>query len=340
MLNKILVTGGSGFIGSNLIKHLLEKKYKVINVDKLNYSSTPDIYKNFTRNKSYKFINADLLNSKKIYKILKRNKPKVIFNLAAETHVDRSIDSPSSFIKNNILASLNLIENIKNCYFKSEIKKIKLIHISTDEVYGNVLRKTSNEDKAYDPNSPYAASKASADHILRSYGVTYNIPLTIVNCCNNYGPYQFPEKFIPTVIINILKKKSVPIYGSGQNIREWIHVNDYCSALDKIMKKGNPGQSYNVGTGFRITNINLSKMIYKEIKKLFPSLKLNKKINKKIADRPGHDFRYSINANKIQNSLKIKPKYNFKKGIESTVDWYVNNSVWLIKNYKKVFDEK
>ena len=337
MLNKILVTGGSGFIGSNLIKYLLEKKYKVINVDKLNYSSTPDIYKNFTRNKSYKFINADLLNSKKIYKILKRNKPKVIFNLAAETHVDRSIDSPSSFIKNNILASLNLIENIKNCYFKSEIKKIKLIHISTDEVYGNVLRKTSNEDKAYDPNSPYAASKAAADHILRSYGVTYNIPLTIVNCCNNYGPYQFPEKFIPTVIINILKKKSVPIYGSGKNIREWIHVNDYCSALDKIMKKGNPGQSYNVGTGFRITNINLSKMIYKEIKKLFPSLKLNKKINKKIADRPGHDFRYAINSNKIRTQLKWKPKISFNKGIQDTINWYISNIRWLkycSKKYK------
>ena len=207
MLNKILVTGGSGFIGSNLIKYLLEKKYKVINVDKLNYSSTPDKYKSFTRSKSYEFINADLLNSKKIYKILKKNRPKVIFNLAAETHVDRSIDSPSNFIKNNVLGSLNLIENIKNCYLKNEIKKIKLIHISTDEVYGNVLIKASDEKKAYEPNSPYAASKASVDHILRSYGVTYNIPLTIVNCCNNYGPYQFPEKFIPTVVINILKKK-------------------------------------------------------------------------------------------------------------------------------------
>ena len=331
MLNKILVTGGSGFIGSNLIKYLLEEKYKVINVDKLNYSSTPDIYKNFTRNKSYKFINADLLNSKKIYKILKRNKPKVIFNLAAETHVDRSIDSPSSFIKNNILASLNLIENIKNCYFKSEIKKIKLIHISTDEVYGNVLRKTSKEDKAYDPNSPYAASKASADHILRSYGVTYNIPLTIVNCCNNYGPYQFPEKFIPTVIINILKKKSVPIYGSGKNIREWIHVNDYCSALDKIMKKGKSGQSYNVGTGFRIANINLSKVIYKEIKKLFPTFKFNKKINKKIADRPGHDFRYAIDASKIIDELDWTPSETFSTGLEKTIKWYIKNERWLSK---------
>ena len=337
MLNKILVTGGSGFIGSNLIKYLLEKKYKVINVDKLNYSSTPDKYKEFRKNKSYKFINVDLLNSKKIYKILKKNKPKAIFNLAAETHVDRSIDSPSSFIKNNILSSLNLIENIKKCYLKREIKKLKLIHISTDEVYGNVLTKASNEKKAYEPNSPYAASKASVDHILRSYGVTYNIPLIIVNCCNNYGPYQFPEKFIPTVIINILKKKSVPIYGSGKNIREWIHVNDYCSALNKIMKKGKSGQSYNVGTGFRITNINLSEKIYKELKRLFPNFKFNKEVNKKIIDRPGHDFRYAINSNKIRTELKWKPKISFNQGIQDTINWYISNIRWLkycSKKYK------
>ena len=337
MLNKILVTGGSGFIGSNLVKYLLEKKYNVINVDKLNYSSTPDAYKNFTRSKRYKFINADLLNTKKIFKILKKNKPKVIFNLAAETHVDRSIDSPSTFIKNNILGSLNLIENIKNCYSKNEIKKLKLIHISTDEVYGNVLKKASSEEKAYEPNSPYAASKASVDHILRSYGVTYNIPLIIVNCCNNYGPYQFPEKFIPTVIINLLKKKSVPIYGSGKNIREWIHVNDYCSALGKIMNKGKSSQSYNVGTGFRITNISLSKKIYKEIKKLYPKFRFNKKINKKIIDRPGHDFRYAVNSNKIRTELKWKPKISFNKGIQDTINWYISNIRWLkycSKKYK------
>ena len=337
MLNKILVTGGSGFIGSNLIKYLLEKKYKVINVDKLNYSSTPDKYKEFTKSKNYKFINVDLVNSKKIYKILKKNKPKIIFNLAAETHVDRSIDSPSSFIKNNVLSSLSLIENIKKCYLKNEVKKIKLIHISTDEVYGNVLAGASNETKAYEPNSPYAASKASVDHILRSYEVTYNFPLIIVNCCNNYGPYQFPEKFIPTVIINMLQRKSVPIYGSGKNIREWIHVKDYCSALNKIMKKGKPGQSYNVGTGFRITNINLSIKIYKEVKKLFPNFKFNKKINKKIIDRPGHDFRYAINSNKIRKELKWRPKISFNKGIQETINWYISNIRWLkycSKKYK------
>ena len=337
MLKKILVTGGSGFIGSNLIKYLLKKKYKVINVDKLSYSSTPDKFKKFTRNKNYKFIKVDLLNSKKIYKIFLKNKPKVIFNLAAETHVDRSIDSPLSFIKNNIIASLNLIENIKKCYLKNEIKNLKLIHISTDEVYGNVLEKACDEKKAYEPNSPYAASKASVDHILRSYGVTYNIPLIVVNCCNNYGPYQFPEKFIPTAITNLIKKKSIPIYGDGKNIREWIHVSDYCFALETIMKKGKIGQNYNVGSGFRLTNINLSKMIYTKMSKLFPNFKLNRKIFKKITDRPGHDFRYAINSRKIRKELNWKPKTHPSKGIENTIRWYIANINWLkycSKKYK------
>ena len=334
MVKKILVTGGSGFIGSNLVNHLLQKKYKVINLDKLSYSSTPDKFKKFTHNPNYKFIKVDLINKKKIHKIFLKHKPDIIFNLAAQTHVDRSIDSPLSFVKNNIESTLNLLEVLKNFKLKNK-KKIKLIHISTDEVYGNVSNKPSVENSAYKPNSPYAASKASSDYIMRSYSETYGLPLIVVNCCNNYGPYQFPEKFIPTTIINIMKKKSVPLYGSGKNIREWIHVKDYCLALEKIMNRGKLGESYNVGTGHRISNIKLSRAIYFKIKRIFPNFKLNKKIYKNISDRPGHDFRYALNSNKMKNELYWKPKINFNNGIENTINWYISNAEWLIYCSKK-----
>jgi len=337
MSKEIMITGGSGFIGSNLVKHFLKKNYKVINIDKLNYSSTPDSLKKFTKNSNYKFFKSDLTNIEKIYKIIKRYKPKIIFNLASETHVDRSIDKPLEFIKNNILSSINLAEIIKKVYSKKDQKRFKLIHISTDEVYGNVLNKPCDENKSYEPNSPYAASKASMDHIFRSYKETYNLPLIIVNCCNNYGPYQFPEKFIPTAIINLLKKKSIPVYGKGKNIREWIYVDDYCEALEKIMRKGKIGENYNVGSGFRKTNIDLSRLIYKKIKKILPNIKLNKKIFKKVVDRPGHDLRYAINSQKIKKQLKWKPLVNFSDGIEKTIYWYISNQDWLkycSKKYK------
>ena len=337
MSKEILITGGSGFIGSNLVNHFLNKKYKVINIDKLNYSSTPDRFKYFSNNIKYKFFRADLADKKKIYSIIKKYKPKVIFNLASETHVDRSIDTPVQFVKNNILSSLNLVDIIRKIYSKKKLKKFKLIHISTDEVYGNVINKPSDEERAYRPNSPYAASKASVDHILRAYKITYHLPLIIVNCCNNYGPYQFPEKFIPTTIISLLNRKSVPIYGNGKNVREWIHVHDYCYALEKIMKQGKIGQNYNVGSGYRLTNIDLSKMIYIKIKKIFPQLKLNKKFFKKTFDRPGHDIRYAINSKKIRKELNWKPTINFSRGIEDTINWYILNIRWLkycSKKYK------
>tara|TARA_B100001123_G_scaffold409644_1_gene503977 strand:+ start:1346 stop:2320 length:975 start_codon:yes stop_codon:yes gene_type:complete len=313
---------------------MLKKKYEVINVDKLNYSSTPDKYKEYKKDKNYQFIKTDL-SSKRIYKILKRYKPKIIFNLASETHVDRSIDKPFNFVTNNILSTLNLTETIRRVYSKKDLKNFKLIHISTDEVFGDIKNKPSDERKSYEPNSPYAASKASADHILRSYKMTYKLPIIVVNCCNNYGPYQFPEKFIPTVIINLLNNKKVPIYGSGNNVREWLHVYDYCRALEKVMLKGKVGENYNVGSGFRQTNIKLSKMIYIKIKKIFPKLKINKNFFTKTIDRPGHDFRYAINSNKIKKKLKWKPVIYFSKGIEETIGWYISNISWLKHCSKK-----
>ena len=249
-MKKVVVTGGAGFIGSNLVKYLLKKKYFVINIDKLSYSANPYNLKNLKENKNYVFFKVDLNNKNKIIKILKKYKPAAIFNLAAETHVDRSIDKPGSFIYSNILGTYNLLEAI--LAYK---KKIKLIHVSTDEVYGDLLKGRSNEKFPYNPSSPYSSSKASADHLVKAYIRTYKIQAVISNCCNNYGPNQFPEKLIPKLIFNIINNKPLPIYAKGKNSREWMHVEDHCKALLLIYLKGKIGESYNIGSNINLSNI-------------------------------------------------------------------------------------
>ena len=258
-MKKVVVTGGSGFIGSNFVKFLLKKKYIVINVDKLSYSANPYNLREINKNRNYRFFKVDINNKNRIFKILNKFKPMAVFNLAAETHVDRSIDSPKSFINSNILGVYNLLEAM-NKYLKKNKKKIKLIHVSTDEVYGDIkMGKRSNEEFSYNPSSPYSASKAGADHLIRSYIRTYKFPAVISNCCNNYGPNQFPEKFIPKLIYNLITNKPLPIYGKGKNSREWIHVDDHCEALFKIFLKGKLGESYNVGSNQNIKNIDIAK---------------------------------------------------------------------------------
>ena len=232
-MKRIIVTGGAGFIGSNLVKYLLKKNYFVINIDKLNYSANLKILKEFSKNKNYVFFKMDLNDRKKIIKILKRYKPSGIFNLAAETHVDRSIDDRKNFIRSNFLGAYNLLESILS--YKN---KIKLVHVSTDEVYGDMLKGKSNENFPYKPSSPYASTKAGADHLIKSYIRTYKIFAIITNCCNNYGPNQFPEKLIPKIIYNVLNNKTLPIYGKGKNFREWIYVQDHCEALLTVFLKG------------------------------------------------------------------------------------------------------
>ena len=250
-MKKVIVTGGSGFIGSNLVKFLIKKNYFVINIDNLSYSANPYNLRAI-KSKNYKFFNIDINNKNKIVKVLKKFKPDGIFNLAAETHVDRSIDNPINFINTNIVGVFNLLQAIRK-YLSKCNKKIKLVHISTDEVYGDIkLGKRSNENFSYNPSSPYSASKASADHLIKSYIRTFKIPAIISNCCNNYGPRQFPEKLIPKLIYNILNNKPLPIYGRGKNSREWIHVDDHCEALLKIFKNGKIGENYNVGTNQNI----------------------------------------------------------------------------------------
>jgi|TARA_B100000953_G_scaffold237985_1_gene199467 dTDP-glucose 4,6-dehydratase len=330
-MKKIIVTGGSGFIGSNLVKFLLKKNYFVINIDCLKYSANPYNTKNLNKNKNYVFYKLDINNKNKITKILKKYKPDAIFNLAAETHVDRSIDKPYNFIHSNILGTYNLLESI--LAYK---KKIKLIHISTDEVYGDVVKGRSDEKSAYKPSSPYSSSKASADHLVKAYIRTYKISAVISNCCNNYGPNQFPEKLIPKLIFNIINNKSLPIYGKGMNSREWMHVQDHCEALLLIYLKGKIGENYNIGSGTNVKNIDIAKKLLKITKN--KSTKVNKKTKVIfVKDRPGHDIRYALNNKKILKNLGWKAKISLNKGLSQTFDWYLNNKIFFNSVSKKLY---
>ena len=330
-MKKIIVTGGSGFIGTNLVNFLIKKKYFVINIDKLTYASNKYDDK-IRESKNYKFFKVDINNKSKITEIIRKYKPKAIFNLAAETHVDRSIDNPSTFIHSNINGTFNLLECIK--FFKNKNFNIKLVHISTDEVYGDIKKNLrSKENSKYEPNSPYAASKASSDHLIKAYVRTYKINALISNCCNNYGPYQFPEKLIPKMIYNILNKKPLPIYGRGINSREWIYVDDHCLALEKIFKKGKTGNFYNIGSNININNITLIKKLLKIVKTKY---KIDKKVKIKfVTDRPGHDLRYAINSNKLMRNLNWKSKINLNDGLKKTFEWYNKNQEYFFKFKKK-----
>tara|TARA_Y100000590_G_scaffold470049_1_gene661604 strand:- start:5336 stop:6358 length:1023 start_codon:yes stop_codon:yes gene_type:complete len=329
-MSKIIVTGGLGFIGSNLIDLLIKKNYYVINLDKVSYSSNFYNIKNLKNSKRHKFIKVDINNQKKLINIFKKYKPEAIFNLAAETHVDRSIDNPYSFIKSNILGLYNLLEAFKKY---SKLNKIaKLIHISTDEVYGDILKGRSDENYPYNPSSPYAASKASSDHLVYSYVRTFNINAIITNCSNNFGPRQHPEKLIPKLIYNILNNKPLPIYGKGINSREWIYVDDHCEALIKVLQKGKSGETYNIGSNKNYRNIDICKKLISIAKKKIV-LGSRVKINF-VKDRPGHDLRYALNSNKIVKKLKWKAKIKFIVGLKKTFDWYYNNKKYY-KSLKK-----
>ena len=315
-MKKIIVTGGLGFIGSNLI-NILKNKHFIINIDKISYASN---FNNIEPNiKNYKFYRQDINNKIFIKNILNKYNPSIIFNVAAETHVDRSIDGPKQFIESNILGVFNLLESIR--HYKN---KIKLIHISTDEVYGDIKRNyKSKESDAYNPSSPYSASKASGDFLIKSYIRTYKVPAIITNCCNNFGPNQYPEKLIPTIIYNILHKKPVPIYGQGKNIREWIYVEDHCDAIIKIAKKGIVGENYNIGSGVVLNNIQIVKKIISAFKKITLSKNIQSEIHL-VKDRPGHDLRYCLDSSKIRNRLRWKCKSNFNQRLNETIIWYIN----------------
>tara|TARA_A100001015_G_C15007898_1_gene721635 strand:+ start:1306 stop:2322 length:1017 start_codon:yes stop_codon:yes gene_type:complete len=325
-MQRAIVTGGLGFIGSNLIGILLKKNYIVLNIDKISYASNFYNTRDFDKKKNYKFFKCDLLNKKKLKSIIFNFKPNIIFNLAAETHVDRSIDGPEIFVKSNIVGSFNLLETFKEFYKNS--KSVKLIHISTDEVFGDVLKSRSKENSPYSPSSPYAASKASSDHLVYSYFRTYKLPVIITNCSNNYGPKQHPEKLIPKLIYNLINNKDLPIYGKGTNSREWLFVDDHCDALILISKKGKIGNFYNIGSNKNLTNIQITKKLINFANSKFKTISKIKFVN----DRPGHDYRYALNSKKIKKELRWRPKTSLEQGIKKTFEWYLKN----LNYYKKL----
>ena len=340
MKNKktILVTGGAGFIGSALIRHIIKNTYhSVVNIDKLSYSGNLQSLESIESNKDYIFEQVDICDEKELNRIFKKNKPDIVMHLAAESHVDRSIDGPGDFIKTNIVGTYTLLEQSKNYWQSLEGDKknnFRFLHVSTDEVYGDLDGTTDffSEETSYDPSSPYSATKASSDHLVRAWYRTYGLPVLITNCSNNYGPCQFPEKLIPHVILNALEGKNLPIYGDGKQIRDWLYVDDHVLALMSVVLDGNVGETYNIGGSNEIQNIEVVKKICNILDKLI-SNKLNgmasfSELITYVKDRPGHDVRYAINANKINRDLGWKPKESFESGILKTVQWYLTNNDW------------
>ena len=333
---KILVTGGCGFIGSALIRYLIKNtEFVILNIDCLTNTSMPEALQEVDKSDRYSFKLLDICNFKTLDKIIHDFKPNSIIHLAAESHVDNSIKSPIKFINTNIIGTYNLLE-VSRKYFKNyndKTNKFLFLHVSTDEVYGSLNHEEVSflEESSYRPNSPYSASKSSSDHLVRAWNKTYNIPTIITHCTNNYGPWQFPEKLIPLVISKCLKKESIPIYGNGENIRDWIYVDDHIEVLIKILLEGDIGEVYNIGVDQEISNIELVKTICEIFKNKLSTDYDYKNLITFIEDRPGHDFRYSINSKKIKEKFDFKPKYNFKEGIYQTIEWYINNSKWLLK---------
>ena len=321
---KLLVTGGLGFIGINFIMFALKKGHTIINVDKITYASNKE--KKFLKNfKDYKFYKVDITDQVKLQKIIKSNLPDVIINFAAETHVDRSIKDPKNFIKTNIMGVYTILECCKEI---QKLKKIKLIQISTDEVYGSLKYTGSfNEGDAYKPNSPYSASKAAADQLVRSYRKTFNIPSIIIHPSNNFGPFQNPEKLMPKTIINCIKKKEIPIYGEGLQIRDWLYVEDTAKAIHQVILKGKIGYNYNISTKNEMPNIKLVNKICNYFNIKTNVNKYNyKKLIKFVKDRPGHDFRYSLNNKKLK-SIGWKYNRDFEKKLSQTIKWYLSRKI-------------
>ncbi|KMT64645.1 dTDP-glucose 4,6-dehydratase [Catenovulum maritimum] len=343
---KILVTGGAGFIGSAVIRHILSNTdYSVINLDKLTYAgNTESIPENLISNK-YIFEQVDICDFQKVTEVFQRHQPNIVMHLAAESHVDRSIDGPGEFIQTNVVGTYTLLEAAKNHWLSLDLKNqqaFKFHHISTDEVYGDLPHPDESKPNAklplftestpYAPSSPYSASKASSDHLVRAWQRTYGLPTVITNCSNNYGPYHFPEKLVPHIILNALSGKSLPVYGDGSQIRDWLYVEDHAKALLEVAINGKVGETYNIGGHNEKRNIEVVKAICEILEELVPirpeGVQKYEDLIVYVADRPGHDVRYAIDASKMANELNWQPEETFESGIKKTVEWYLNNKPW------------
>ncbi len=349
-IKNILITGGAGFIGSALIRSLvINSEYKVVNIDKLTYSGSLESLKSIENRKNYIFEKLDICDSINLQRVINDSKPDLVIHLAAESHVDRSIDEPIDFIQTNVIGTFNVLEGVR-IYYQSlkGLKKdnFRFLHVSTDEVYGD-LKNTNNffsEETRYDPSSPYSASKASSDHLVRAWHRTYNLPVLITNCSNNYGPYQFPEKLIPHMILTAITLKPLPVYGDGKQIRDWLYVDDHVSALMIVALQGKIGETYNIGGNNEIKNIEVVQQICSILDELLPinnsEISSYSELITYVEDRPGHDVRYAIDSSKINKSLGWKPNENFESGIRKTIMWYLKNHAWLKSiqndNYKLV----
>lgn len=333
---KILITGGAGFIGSAVIRHLIKNtKHDVLNIDKLTYAGNRESLKEIEADTRYSFAQIDICDAEALKKAFSDFQPNLIMHLAAESHVDRSIDGPAEFITTNIVGTYTLLE-VARQYWQTlnddEKVKFKFHHISTDEVYGDLERTTDlfTETTSYAPSSPYSASKASSDHLVRAWHRTYNFPVVITNCSNNYGPYHFPEKLIPLVILNALDGKALPVYGTGKQIRDWLYVDDHARALYKVVTEGEIGETYNIGGHNEMQNIEVVKTICQILDELKPQTNGESydALITYVKDRPGHDLRYAIDASKIKNDLGWTPTETFETGIRKTVEWYLDNLEW------------
>lgn len=333
----IFVTGGAGFIGSNFILNWISKNNEpVLNIDKLTYAGNLESLKNVEASANYKFAQVDIADQKKLEELFKIHKPRAVLNFAAESHVDRSIHGPGEFIQTNVVGTFSLLQATLG-YWRElgevEKKDFRFLHVSTDEVYGSLelTDPAFSETTPYAPNSPYSASKASSDFLVRAYHHTYGLPVLTTNCSNNYGPYQFPEKLIPLVIHNALNGKSLPIYGDGSNIRDWLYVVDHCEAIELVLKQGQVGETYNVGGKNEKKNIEVVDTICILLDELRPRTDAKSYLTLKtfVADRPGHDKRYSVNTHKIEKELGWKPQESFSSGIKKTIVWYLDNSQWV-----------